>query len=128
MATSCYLKVACLHKFQKHSCLFYPVFVTCINNMGEGLVNLIMCWSLGGHVEEWHIPSKFVSALPIATTDLGMRLPKHSKLQQKINTINTSINLRSTPFFDISIAIINECCTLNLSNTQTNSCCSYIQY
>jgi len=38
-------------------------FVACSTNTGEGLVKLIMCNDVPGHVEEWHIPGKTGSKL-----------------------------------------------------------------
>jgi len=43
--------------------LLSPAFVTCSTNTGEGLVKLIMCNDVPGHVEEWHIPGKTGSKL-----------------------------------------------------------------
>jgi len=41
--------------------LLTPVFVTYSTNVGEGLLKPNHMpwhtWTLGGHVEEWHIPS-----------------------------------------------------------------------
>jgi len=37
--------------------LLTPAFVTCSTNTGEGLVKLITCNNVPGHVKEWHIPS-----------------------------------------------------------------------
>ena len=44
-------------------------FVACSTNVGEGLVKLITCNDRPGCVEEWHIPGKTASALPIANMD-----------------------------------------------------------
>jgi len=49
--------------------LLTPAYVACSTNMGEGLVKLITCNDRPGCVEEWHIPGKTVSALPIANMD-----------------------------------------------------------
>ena len=37
--------------------LLTPVFVACSTNVGTGLVKLITCSDVPGHMKEWHIPS-----------------------------------------------------------------------
>jgi len=49
--------------------LLTPAFVTCSTNAGKGLVKLITCNDIPGRVEEWHIPGRTMSALPITNTD-----------------------------------------------------------